>query len=74
MNQRISHGYDKPAKNNSESKETYGQTRGLSNQEMNYVGKLAIIGALLKAKQVRCAHRGVTIPEGQQDVSSAQSS
>ena len=34
-----------------ESKETYGQTRGLSNLEMKYVGKLAIIGALLKAKQ-----------------------
>ena len=34
-----------------QSKETYGQTRGLSNLEMKYVGKLAIIGALLKAKQ-----------------------
>ena len=34
-----------------ESKETYGQTRGLSNLEMKYVSKLAIIGALLKAKQ-----------------------
>ena len=33
------------------SKETYGQTRGLSNLEMKHVGKLAIIGALLKAKQ-----------------------
>ena len=33
------------------SKETYGQTRGLSNLEMKYVGKLAITGALLKAKQ-----------------------
>ena len=29
-----------------ESKETYGQTRGLSNLEMKHVGKLAIIGAL----------------------------
>ena len=28
-----------------------GQTRGLSNLEMKYVGKLAIIGALLEAKQ-----------------------
>ena len=36
---------------NNKSKETYGQTRGLSNLEMKYVGKLAIIGALLKAKQ-----------------------
>ena len=33
------------------SKETYGQTRGLSNLEMKHVGKLAIFGALLKAKQ-----------------------
>ena len=33
------------------SKETYGQTRGLSNLEMKHVGKLAIIGALLKAKE-----------------------
>ena len=33
------------------SKDTYGQTRGLSNLEMKYVGKLAIIGALFKAKQ-----------------------
>ena len=32
------------------SKETYGQTRGLSNLEMKHVGKLAIIGALLKNK------------------------
>ena len=32
-----------------ESKDTYGQTRGLSNLEMKHVGKLAIIGALLKA-------------------------
>ena len=36
---------------NMQSKETYGQTRGLSNLEMKYVGKLVIIGALLKAKQ-----------------------
>ena len=28
---------------------TYGQTRELSNLEMKHVGKLAIIGALLKA-------------------------
>ena len=35
------------------SKETYGQTRGLSNLEMKYVGKLAIIGTLLKAKQAK---------------------
>ena len=33
------------------SKETYGQTRGLSDLEIKYVGKLVIIGALLKAKQ-----------------------
>ena len=33
------------------SKEAHGQTRGLSNLEMKHVGKLAIIGALLKAKQ-----------------------
>ena len=32
------------------SKETYGQTRGLSNLEMKHVGKLAIIGALSKTK------------------------
>ena len=31
------------------SKETHDQTRGLSNLEMKHVGKLAIIGALLKA-------------------------
>ena len=30
-----------------ESKEPYGQTRGLRNLEMKHVGKLAIIGALL---------------------------
>ena len=35
------------------SKETYGQTRGVSNLEMKYVDKLAIIGALLKAKQLK---------------------
>ena len=32
-----------------QSKDTYGQTRGLRNLEMKHVGKLAIIGALLKA-------------------------
>ena len=37
-----------------ESKETYGQTRGLSNLEMKHVGKLAIIGALLKAVKTSC--------------------
>ena len=37
----------------SKSKATYGQTRGLSNLEMKYVGKLAIICALLKAKQAK---------------------
>ena len=36
------------------SKETYGQTRGLSNLEMKHVGKLAIIGALLKAVKTSC--------------------
>ena len=39
---------------NKESKETYGQTRGLSNLEMTHVGKLAIIGALLKAVKTSC--------------------
>ena len=43
--------YRKLDYNKNNSKETYGQTRGLSNLEMKYVGKLAIIGALLKAKQ-----------------------
>ena len=33
------------------SKETYDQTRALSNLAIKHVGKLAIIGALLKAKQ-----------------------
>jgi len=32
-----------------QSKETYGQTRGLSNLEMKHVGELAIIGVLFKA-------------------------
>ena len=36
------------------SKESYGQTRGLSNLEMKHVGKLAIIGALLKAVKTSC--------------------
>ena len=36
------------------SKETFGQTRGLSNLEMKHVGKLAIIGALLKALKTSC--------------------
>ena len=34
-----------------QSKETYGQTRGLTNLEMKHVGKLAVVGALLKVKQ-----------------------
>ena len=37
-----------------ESKETYGQTRGLSDLEMKHIGKLAIIGALLKAVKTSC--------------------
>ena len=37
----------KPVKK--KSKETYGQTRGLSNLEMKYVGGLSIIGLLLNA-------------------------
>ena len=37
-----------------ESKETYDQTRGLSNLEMKHVGKLAIIGVLLKAVKTSC--------------------
>ena len=51
-----------------ESKETYGQTRGLSNLEMKHVGKLAIIGALLKAVKRSCVrtylikHRVVSWP------------
>ena len=36
------------------SKETYGQTCGLSNLEMKHVGKLAIIGTLLKAVKTSC--------------------
>ena len=36
------------------SKETYGQTRGLSNLEIKHVGKLSIIGALLKAVKTSC--------------------
>ena len=36
------------------SKGTYGQTRGLNNLEMKHVGKLAIIGALLKAVKTSC--------------------
>ena len=34
---------------NLQSKETYRQTRGLSNIEMKHVGELAIIGVFLKA-------------------------
>ena len=48
-----------------ESKETYGQTRGLSNLELKHVGKLAIIGALLKAVKTSCVasiHRLFTLP------------
>ena len=37
-----------------ESKETCGQTRGLSNLEMKHVGKLAVIGALVKAVKTSC--------------------
>ena len=33
---------------------TYDQTRGLSNLEMKQVGKLAIIGALLKGVKTSC--------------------
>ena len=36
------------------SKETYGQSRGLSNLEMEHVSKLAITGALLKAVKTSC--------------------
>ena len=39
------------------SKETHGQTRGLSNLEMKHVGKLAIIGALLKAVKTSCPYK-----------------
>ena len=41
----------------SKSKETRGQTRGLSNLEMKHVGKLAIIGALLKAVKTSCTYK-----------------
>ena len=37
-----------------ESKETYGQTRGLSNLEMRLVGKRTITGTLLKAVKTSC--------------------
>ena len=36
------------------SKETFVQTRGLSNLEVKHVDKLAIIGALLKAVKTGC--------------------
>jgi len=36
------------------SKETYRQTRGLSNIEMKHVGELAIIGVFLKAVKTSC--------------------
>ena len=44
------------------SKDAYGQTRGLSNLEMKHVGKLAIIGALLKAVKTSygCTMQGRT--------------
>ena len=37
-----------------ESKETCDQTRELSNLEMKHVGKLAIIGALIKDVKTSC--------------------
>ena len=37
-----------------DQKETYRQTRGLSNLEMKHFGELAIIGALLKAVKTSC--------------------
>jgi len=44
------------------SKETYCQTRGLSNLEMKYVGELAITGAFLKAVKTSwaCTTQGHT--------------
>ena len=39
-----------------QSKETYGQTHGLSNLEMKRVGKVAIIGRYLKAVKTSCVH------------------
>ena len=42
------------SRNNPESKETYGQTRGLSILEMEHVGKRAILGALLKDVKTSC--------------------
>ena len=41
--------YCKSSLGKTKSKETDGQTRGLSNLEMKYVGGLAIIGVLLNA-------------------------
>ena len=38
-----------PTKLISKSKDTYGQTSGLSNLEMRHVGELAISGVLFKA-------------------------
>ena len=44
------------------SKDTYGQTRGLSNLEMKHIGELAITGVLLKAVKTRqvCTTQGST--------------
>jgi len=38
------------------SKETYGQTRGLSNLEMKHVGELAITGVLFKPVKTSQVH------------------
>jgi len=45
-----------------ESKETYGQTRGLSNLEMKHIGELAITGVLLNAVKTSrvCTMQGRT--------------
>jgi len=47
---------------NNKSKETYRQTRGLSNLEMKHVGELAITGVFLKAVKTSrvCTTQGRT--------------
>ena len=58
-----------------ESKETYGQTRGLSNLEMKLVGKLAITGTLLTAVKTSCVRtmqgRTYSIKRRQEPISRA---
>jgi len=42
--------------NTIKSKDTYGQTRGLSNLETKHVGELAILGLFLKGVETRRVH------------------